>query len=112
MGKETLRSIGEATTELFSVDGISPFGGVGNMLYGLYDGFDYSDKIRSHEDMNIIKSEKMDLYEKILTSGVTEVRSRPSRWRRIKTRTASPSAVSWATRSAPPWRLLEAESSP
>jgi hypothetical protein len=36
------------------------------MLYGLYDGFDYSDKIRSHEDMNIIKREKLDLYEKIL----------------------------------------------
>ena len=67
MSKETLRSIGEATTELFGVDGVSPFGGVGNMLYGLYDGFDYSDKIRSHEDMNTIKSEKMDLYEKILT---------------------------------------------
>ena len=66
MGVDTLKKIGESTTELFSVDGISPFGGVGNMLYGLYDGFDYSDKIRSHEDMNIIKSEKMDLYEKIL----------------------------------------------
>ena len=66
MSVDTLKKIGESTTELFSVDGISPFGGVGNMLYGLYDGFDYSDKIRSHEDMNIIKSEKMDLYEKIL----------------------------------------------
>jgi len=66
MGKETLRSIGEATMDLFSVDGVSPFGGVGNMLYGLYDGFDYSDKIRSHEDMNIIKRENLDLYEKIL----------------------------------------------
>ena len=66
MGVDTLKKIGESKTELFSVDGISPFGGVGNMLYGLYDGFDYSDKIRSHEDMNIIKSEKMDLYEKIL----------------------------------------------
>ena len=31
MGKETLRSIGEATTELFGVDGVSPFGGVGKM---------------------------------------------------------------------------------
>tara|TARA_R110000803_G_scaffold201996_1_gene266946 strand:- start:91 stop:348 length:258 start_codon:yes stop_codon:yes gene_type:complete len=66
MGVDTLKKIGESTTELFGVDGVSPFGGVGNMLYGLYDGFDYSDKIRSHEDMNIIKSEKMDLYEKIL----------------------------------------------
>ena len=66
MGKETLRSIGEATTELFGVDGVSPFGGVGNMLYGFYDGFDYSDKIRSHEDMETIKSQKIDLYEKIL----------------------------------------------
>jgi hypothetical protein len=66
MGKETLKSIGESTTELFLVDGVSPFGGVGNMLYGLYDGFDYSDKIRSHEDMNTIKKQKMDLYIKIL----------------------------------------------
>ena len=66
MSKETLRSIGEATTELFGVDGVSPFGGVGNMLYGLYDGFDYSNKIRSHEDMAVIKSQKMDLYLKIL----------------------------------------------
>ena len=66
MSKETLRMIGEATTELFGIDGVSPFGGVGNMLYGLYDGFDYSYKIRSHEDMETIKSQKMDLYEKIL----------------------------------------------
>ena len=67
MGKETLRSIGEATTELFGVDGVSPFGGVGNMLYGLYDGFDYADEIRLSEDMKVIKRENIDLYEKILT---------------------------------------------
>ena len=67
MGKETLKSIGEATMDLFLVDGVSPFGGVGNMLYGLYDGFDYSDKIRSYEDMKVIKSENIDLYGKILT---------------------------------------------
>ena len=66
MSKETLKSIGEVTTQLFGVDGVNPFGGVGNMLYGLYDGFDYSDKIRSHEDMETIKNQKMDLYEKIL----------------------------------------------
>ena len=66
MGKETLRSIGEATTELFGVDGVSPFGGVGNMLYGLYDGFDYSDKIRSHEEMLQINKENSYLYNKIL----------------------------------------------
>ena len=50
MGKETLRSIGEATTE----------------LYGLYDGFDYSDKIRSHEEMLQINKENGYLYNKIL----------------------------------------------
>ena len=64
MGKETLRSIGEATTELFGVDGVSPFGGVSNMLYGLYDGFDYSDKIRSHEEMLQINKENGYLYNK------------------------------------------------
>jgi len=66
MGRETLRSIGEATTDLFLVEGVSSFGGVSNMLYGLYDGFDYSDKIRSHKEMNIIKEQKVDLYLKIL----------------------------------------------
>ncbi len=66
MGRETLRSIGESTTDLFLVEGVSSFGGVSNMLYGLYDGFDYSDKIRSHKEMNIIKEQKVDLYLKIL----------------------------------------------
>ena len=66
MGRETLRSIGEATTDLFLVEGVSSFGGGSNMLYGLYDGFDYSDKIRSHKEMNIIKEQKVDLYLKIL----------------------------------------------
>lgn len=66
MEKETLRSIGESTTDLFLVEGVSSFGGVSNMLYGLYDGFDYSDKIRSHKEMNIIKEQKVDLYLKIL----------------------------------------------
>ena len=66
MGRETIRSIGEATTDLFLVEGVSSFGGVSNMLYGLYDGFDYSDKIRSHEEMVIIKEQKIDLYNKIL----------------------------------------------
>ncbi len=66
MGKETLRSIGESITDLFLVEGVSSFGGVSNMLYGLYDGFDYSDKIRSHKEMNIIKEQKVDLYLKIL----------------------------------------------
>ena len=66
MGVDTLKKIGESTTELFSVDGISPFGGVGNMLYGLYDGFDYSDKIRSHEEMLQINKENSYLYNKIL----------------------------------------------
>ena len=66
MGIDTLKKIGEVTMELFLVDGISPFGGVGNMLYGLYDGFDYADEIRLSEDMKVIKREKLDLYEKIL----------------------------------------------
>ena len=66
MGRETLSSLGEATTDLFLVEGVSSFGGVSNMLYGLYDGFDYSDKIRSHKEMNIIKEQKVDLYLKIL----------------------------------------------
>ena len=66
MGRETLRSIGEATTDLFLVEGGSSGGGVSNMLYGLYDGFDYSDKIRSHEEMVIIKEQKIDLYNKII----------------------------------------------
>jgi len=66
MKRETLSSISKVINDLFGVDGISPFGGISNMLYGLYDGFDYSDKIRSHEEMETIKEQRMDLYEKIL----------------------------------------------
>ena len=66
MKRETLSSISKVISDLFLIDGISPFGGISNMLYGLYDGFDYSDKIRSHEEMVIIKEQRMDLYENIL----------------------------------------------
>ncbi len=66
MGKETLRSIGESINGLFGIEGVSAFGGVSNMLYGLYDGFDYSDKIRSHEEMLQINKENSYLYNKIL----------------------------------------------
>ena len=66
MKRETLNSISKVITDLFGIDGISPFGGISNMLYGLYDGFDYSDKIRSHEEMEIIKEQRIDLYENIL----------------------------------------------
>jgi len=66
MKRETLSSISKVISDLFLIDGISPFGGISNMLYGLYDGFDYSDKIRSHKEMEIIKEQRMDLYEKIL----------------------------------------------
>jgi len=66
MKRETLSSITKVIGDLFLVDGVSPFGGVSNMLYGLYDGFDYSDKIRSHKEMEIIKLQRVDLYEKIL----------------------------------------------
>ncbi len=66
MKRETLSSISKVISDLFLIDGISPFGGISNMLYGLYDGFDYSDKIRSHKEMEIIKKQRMDLYENIL----------------------------------------------
>ena len=66
MKRETLSNISKVISDLFLIDGISPFGGISNMLYGLYDGFDYSDKIRSHEEMVIIKEQRMDLYENIL----------------------------------------------
>lgn len=66
MKRETLSSISKVISDLFLIDGISPFGGISNMLYGLYDGFDYSDKIRSHKEMEIIKEQRMDLYENIL----------------------------------------------
>ena len=66
MKRETLSSISKVISDLFLIDGISPFGGISNMLYGLYDGFDYSDKIRSHEEMVIIKEQRMDIYKNIL----------------------------------------------
>ena len=66
MKRETLSSISKVISDLFLIDGISRFGGISNMLYGLYDGFDYSDKIRSHEEMVIIKEQRMDIYKNIL----------------------------------------------
>ena len=36
MKRETLNSISKVISDLFRIDGISPFGGISNMLYGLY----------------------------------------------------------------------------
>lgn len=66
MNTETLRSIGESTTGIFLIEGVSSFGGVSNMLYGLYDGFDYADQIRTHNEMVIIKEQNPEMYHKIM----------------------------------------------
>ena len=64
MSAETRSSILEAITELYSIDG-ETFS-ISNMLYGLFDGFDYSLKISTSESINIIFKQNLDLYTKIM----------------------------------------------
>lgn len=49
-------------------------GSVENMLYGFFDGYDYSSVIPEHKEMEIIKEENFDLYLKIL--GVCQIVSK------------------------------------
>jgi len=66
MNEETMDLIQMCKTELFRI--IDPqraddstrtlgFGSVANMLSGLYDGFDYADDIRNHQEMQMIKGQ-------------------------------------------------------
>jgi len=64
MSAETRRSILEAITELYSIDG-NMFS-LSNMLYGLFDGFDYSTKIASSSQMEIVEKQNVPLYKKIM----------------------------------------------
>ena len=64
MSAETRRSILEAITELYSIDG-NMFS-LSNMLYGLFDGFDYSTQIASSTQMEIVEKQNVPLYKKIM----------------------------------------------
>tara|TARA_R100000501_G_C2576219_1_gene81205 strand:+ start:113 stop:364 length:252 start_codon:yes stop_codon:yes gene_type:complete len=64
MSAETRRSILEAITELYSIDG--EMFSLSNMLYGLFDGFDYSDQIHKSKEIFIIQEQNEALYIKLL----------------------------------------------
>ena len=64
MSAETRRSILEAITELYSIDG--EMFSLSNMLYGLFDGFDYSDKIHKSKEIFIVQEQNEALYTKLL----------------------------------------------
>jgi hypothetical protein len=65
MGGETRRTILETITNLYLIDGISSMG-IENMLYGLFDGFDYSKKIIEHKDIKTIKDQNKEVYDTIV----------------------------------------------
>ena len=65
MGGETRRTILETITNLCLIDGISSMG-IENMLYGLFDGFDYSKKIVEHKEMKLIKEQNKEVYDTIV----------------------------------------------
>ena len=64
MSDETRGAILESITELYSIDG-NMFS-IQNMLYGLFDGFDYADKIHMSKEIFIIQKQNDDLYNKLL----------------------------------------------
>ena len=54
----------ESITELYSIEGnMFP---LQNMLYGLFDGFDYSTKIPSSTELEIVEKQNVQLYKKIM----------------------------------------------
>ncbi len=63
MTEETMDLIQMCKTELFGIQRADDstrtlgFGSVANMLSGLYDGFDYADDIRNHQEMQVIKGQ-------------------------------------------------------
>ena len=64
MDGETRGAILESITELYSIDGnMFP---LQNMLYGLFDGFDYSTKIPPSTEMEIVEKQNVQLYKKIM----------------------------------------------
>ena len=65
MSTESRESILESINELHLVDGTKIMG-VQNMLYGLFDGFDYSARILEHQEMELIKAQNEGLFKNIL----------------------------------------------
>jgi len=65
MGGETRRTILETITNFHSLDGVGMMG-IQNMLYGLFDGFDYSKKIVEHKEMKLIKEQNEKMYDTII----------------------------------------------
>jgi hypothetical protein len=66
MSGETRRKILETITNFYTLEGVGMMG-VQNMLYGLFDGFDYSQKIQEHKEMEIIKDQNLEMYNDILS---------------------------------------------
>ena len=64
MDENTMDSIQNAISGLYAIDGVSRMG-VKNMLYGLYDGFNYADAIMAHTDMQKVEEQDQLLYSLI-----------------------------------------------
>ena len=64
MDENTMDSIQNAISAFRKVSGVGAFG-VLNMLYGLYDGFNYADAIMAHTDMQKVEEQDQLLYSLI-----------------------------------------------
>ena len=65
MGGETRRTILETITNFHYLEGVGSIG-IKNILYGLFDGFDYSKKIVEHKEMKLIKEQNKEMYDTII----------------------------------------------
>jgi len=64
MDENMMDSIQNAIFAFRKVPGVGAFG-VLNMLYGLYDGFNYADAIMDHSEMQVVKGQNRSLYDLI-----------------------------------------------
>ena len=76
MDENTMDSIQNAISAFRKVSGVGAFG-VLNMLYGLYDGFNYADAIMDHDEMQVVKGQNRSLYD-LIASICETVKSYPT----------------------------------
>ena len=66
MGTDILKEIGRIKEQLFFIEGVNAFGTLSNYLAGLYDGYNYEEKVFQTDCIKVIKETKPDLYTDIV----------------------------------------------
>jgi len=65
MGLETLQEIGKINNAVIVIDGIGMMG-LSNYLFGLYDGYNYTEDIMNHKETKIFKDANPEMYSRLL----------------------------------------------